>query len=173
MSKSMKVNVKAMSVVALLVAINIVLSQTLSIHTWNIKIGFNFIPVVVAAMLYGPAAAGVVAAMGDVVSAIAFPVGPYLPGFTLTAVLTGVVFGLFLKKKPTVIKIVIAVMIVQLAIGLFGNTFFISVLYGSPYKALFLTRIPQCLGMSVVQIVSIIAIDKSKLIPTLKKISEI
>ena len=173
MSKSMKVNVKAMSVVALLVAINIVLSQTLSIHTWNIKIGFNFIPVVVAAMLYGPAAAGVVAAMGDVVSAIAFPVGPYFPGFTLTAVLTGVVFGLFLKKKPTVIKIVIAVMIVQLAIGLFGNTFFISVLYGSPYKALFLTRIPQCLGMSVVQIVSIIAIDKSKLIPTLKKISEI
>lgn len=173
MSKSMKVNVKAMSVVALLVAINIVLSQTLSIHTWNIKIGFNFIPIVVAAMLYGPVAAGVVAAMGDVVSAIAFPVGPYFPGFTLTAVLTGVVFGLFLKKKPTVIKIVIAVMIVQLAIGLFGNTFFISVLYGSSYKALFLTRIPQCLGMSVVQIASIIAIDKSKLIPTLKKISDI
>lgn len=172
MSKSMKVNVKAMSVVALLVAINIVLSQTLSIHTWNIKIGFNFIPVVVAAMLYGPAVAGVVAAMGDVVSAIAFPVGPYFPGFTLTAVLTGVLFGLFLKKKPTVVKIVIVVLIVQLLIRLLGNTFFISVLYGSPYKALFLTRIPQCLGMSVVQIVSIVAIDKSKLIPTLKKISE-
>ena len=172
MSKSMKVKVKAMAVMALLIAINIVLSQTLSIHTWNIKIGFNFIPVVVAAMMYGPAAGGLVAAMGDIVSAIAFPVGPYFPGFTLTAVFTGVVFGLFLKKKPTVAKIVIAVLIVQMVIGWFGNTYFISILYGSPYKAVFLTRIPQCLGMSVVEIACIIAINNSKLIPILKNISD-
>lgn len=167
----MKVNVKTMAIMALLVAINIVLSQTLSIHTWNIKIGFSFIPVVVAAMMYGPVAGGLVGALGDVVSAVAFPVGPYFPGFTLTAVLTGVVFGVFLKKKPTVAKIVISVLIVQMIIGLFGNTYFISVLYGSPYKALFLSRIPQCLGMTVVEIACIIAMN-SKLIPVLKKVSD-
>ncbi len=171
MSKTMKVNVKTMAIMALLVAINIVLSQTLSIHTWNIKIGFSFIPVVVAAMMYGPVAGGLVGALGDVVSAVAFPVGPYFPGFTLTAVLTGVVFGVFLKKKPTVAKIVISVLIVQMIIGLFGNTYFISVLYGSPYKALFLSRIPQCLGMTVVEIACIIAMN-SKLIPVLKKVSD-
>lgn len=172
MSKSIKVNVKAMAVMALLIAINIVLSQTLSIHTWNIKIGFSFIPVVVAAMMYGPAAAGLVAAMGDIVSAVAFPVGPYFPGFTLTTVLTGAVFGVFLKKKPTTVRIVIAVLIVQMVIGWFGNTYFISVLYGSPFKALFLARIPQCLGMSVVEIACIIAINNSSLISVLKKISQ-
>ena len=171
MSKSIKVNVKAMSIMALLVALNIVLSQTLTIHTWNLKIGFNFIPVVVAAMMYGPFAAGLVGALGDIVSAVAFPVGPYFPGFTLTAAITGIVFGLFLKKKPTIVKIVLSVLIVQLIIGWFGNTYFIHVLYGSPYKALFISRIPQCLGMSVVQIACIIAMN-SKLIPVLKRVSE-
>lgn len=167
----MKVNVKAMSIMALLVALNIVLSQTLTIHTWNLKIGFNFIPVAVAAMMYGPIAGGLVNALGDIVSAIAFPVGPYFPGFTLTAALTGIVFGLFLKKKPTVAKIAISVLIVQMFIGWFGNTYFIHVLYGSPYEALFISRIPQCLGMSIVQVVCIFAMN-SKLIPVLKRVLE-
>ena len=53
-------NVKKLTTLAMLTAIEIVLSRFLSINAWNIKIGFSFVPIVVAAILYGPIAAGIV-----------------------------------------------------------------------------------------------------------------
>lgn len=50
-----KMNVRSVSVIGILVAMEIILAR-FSIHTWNIKIGFSFVPIVVAAILYGPIA---------------------------------------------------------------------------------------------------------------------
>lgn len=161
-----KVNARCISMIGVLVAIEVVLAR-FTIHTWNLKIGFSFIPVVVAAVVYGPVAAGLVGAIGDVVSAILFPVGAFFPGFTLTAFLTGVVFGLFLKKKQTVWNVTASVLIVQMVIGQIINTFFISILYGSPFGPLFATRIYQSLAMTVIQIAGILVICR-KMIPMLK-----
>ena len=49
-----KLDVKAMVVCAALIAAAIVCSRFLSINAWNLKIGFTFIPVFLAAYLYGP-----------------------------------------------------------------------------------------------------------------------
>lgn len=162
-----KVNARYISMIGVLVAIEIVLAR-FTIHTWNLKIGFSFIPVVVAAIVYGPIAAGLVGAMGDVISAILFPVGAFFPGFTLTAFLTGIVFGIFLKKKQTIWNVAVSVLIVQMGIGQVINTFFISILYGSPFMALFATRIYQTLAMTVIQIAGIMVICR-KVIPVLKR----
>lgn len=166
-----KVNARCVSMIGVLVALELVLSR-FTIHTWNLKIGFGFVPVVVAAIFYGPLAAGLVGAIGDVLSAILFPVGAFFPGFTLTAFLTGVVFGIFLKKKQNPGNIVLSVVIVQFVISQGINTFFISFLYGSPFVALFFTRIYQTLIMSAVQFAGIVLISK-KLIPVLRKYEEI
>ena len=48
----------------LLTALQVVLSRFCSINAWNIKIGFSFVPVVAAAVLYGPLPAGAVAEIG-------------------------------------------------------------------------------------------------------------
>lgn len=165
-----KISVKSVSVIGILAAMEIILAR-FSIHTWNIKIGFSFVPIVVAAILYGFVAGGLVAAIGDVISAILFPVGAYFPGFTLTAFLTGVVFGLFLRKKVTVLNVICSVLVVQILISQFLNTYWISFLYGSPYWPLFATRIYQTIAMSVVQIVCILLMDK-RLLPILKKYEE-
>lgn len=166
-----KVSAKSVSMIGVLVAIEIILAR-FTVHTWNLKIGFSFIPVVVAAVLYGPAAAGIVGAIGDILSAVLFPVGPYFPGFTLSAFLTGAVFGIFLKKKQTVGNVVVSVLIAQFAVSQFINTFFISILYGSPFSLLFATRIYQTLAMSAVQTACILVICK-KVIPILKRYEEI
>lgn len=162
-----KMSVRAVSVIGLLVAAEIILAR-FSIHTWNIKIGFSFVPIVVAAIFYGPAAGGLVAAIGDVISFILFPVGAYFPGFTLTAFLTGIVFGWFFRKKVTVWNAVLAVLVVQGLISQCFNTYMISVLYGSPFLPLFATRIYQTAAMAVVQTAGILLIDK-KLLPILRK----
>lgn len=162
-----RMNIKSVSVIGVLVAMEIILARFFSIHTWNLKIGFSFIPVVVAAIFYGPVTAGLVAAIGDILGAILFPVGAFFPGFTITAFAAGVVFGLFLRKGTSVGCVVISVFITQIAGSLFVNTFWISFLYGSPYWPLFVTRLYQIGAMTAVQIISIIFIGK-KLIPAMK-----
>ena len=159
MSKS-KFTTRQLTTLALLTAVEIVLSRFLSLSAWNIKIGFSFVPVVVAAILYGPLAAGIVGALADFLGAVLFPIGAYFPGFTLTAFLTGCVFGLFLHRKQGWPQIVAAVGINQFVLSLFLNTLWISVLYGSPYGPLLLTRVVQCLILTAVQLVCIRAISE-------------
>ncbi len=162
-----KISVKSVSVVGFLVAMEIILAR-FSIHTWNLKIGFSFVPVVVAAIFYGPVAGGLTGAIGDVVSAILFPVGAYFPGFTLTAFLTGAVFGWFFRNKVTVLNTALSVLVVQGIISQVMNTYWISFLYGSPYGPLFVTRLYQTAAMSAVQIAAILLMDR-KLLPVLKR----
>lgn len=152
---------RTITTLALLTAIEIVLSRFLSVNAWNIKIGFSFVPVVVAAILYGPIGAGIVGALGDFIGAILFPIGAYFPGFTLTAFLTGLVFGLFLYRKQDWPRSIAAVGINQFVLSLFVNTLWISVLYGSPYVPLLATRVVQCVILTVVQLVCIQAIAKA------------
>ncbi len=157
---------KTMTAMALLTALEIVLSRFLSISAWNTKIGFAFIPVVLAAMLLGPLYAGIVAALADFLGAVLFPVGAYFPGFTLTAFLMGACYGLFLFRKQSFPRILCAVAVHQLLLSLLLNTLWISVLYGSPYPPLLISRLPQCAILAAVQLALIPLLVR--LLPQLK-----
>lgn len=156
-----KFSTKTITMLSLLTALEIVLSRFLSISAWNIKIGFSFVPITIAAILFGPVPAAVVAALGDFVGATLFPIGPYFPGFTLTAFLTGLTLGLLLHKKQTVWNTALAVGINQFVLGLLINTLWISVLYGSSFGPLLATRVVQSCILTVVQFVTIQLIAKS------------
>jgi ECF transporter S component (folate family) len=151
-------------VLALLIAMEIVLNRFASIRTWNLKIGFSFIPIVVAAMLYGPLGGAAVAGIGDLIGAILFPNGPFFPGFTLTAVLTGLVFGFFLHKSQKPLPVAAAVGVNQLILSLLLNTLWISMLYGSPFFPTLVSRLPQCAILIPVQIAVTLALG-----PALRK----
>ena len=159
MSKT-KFTTRMLTTLALLTAVEIILSRFLSISAWNINIGFSFVPIVVAAILFGPLEAGIVAALGDFIGALLFPIGAYFPGFTLTAFLTGCVFGLFLHRKQGWLQSIAAVGINQFILSLFLNTLWISILYGSPYGPLLATRVIQSILLTAVQLVCIQAITK-------------
>ena len=162
-----KMSVKSISIIGILVAMEIILAR-FSIHTWNLKIGFSFIPVVVAAIFYGPVTAGLVGAIGDIMGYILFPVGAYFPGFTLTAFVTGMIFGFFLRKSQSVLNVVLAVLCVQIFVSQFMTTYWISFLYGSPYWALFATRIYQTAAMIAVEIISTL-LKVKKVVPVLTR----
>lgn len=156
-----KFTTKTITTLAILTAMEIILSRFLSINAWNIKIGFSFVPIVIAAMLLGPVEAGIVGALGDFVGALLFPIGPYFPGFTLTAFLTGITFGIFLHRARTWPRIIGAVAVNQLLLSLMLNTLWISILYGSPFAPLVITRLPQCAVLTAFQIIIIHIIDKA------------
>ena len=134
---------RTLTSMALLIALEIVLSRFLSISAWNTKIGFAFVPVVIAAILLGPLYAGIVGAAADFLGALLFPIGAYFPGFTLTAFLMGLCYGLFLYRNQSFPRILGAVAVHQLILSLLLNTLWISLLYGSPYAPLLLSRLPS------------------------------
>ena len=165
-----KISTKTMVILAMLTAAEIVLNRFLSINTWNMKIGFSFVPVVIAAILMGPVYAAIVGALGDFIGAMLFPIGQYFPGFTLTAALMGLVWGFFLREKQTISRIVLATVINQFILGLIVNSYWISMLYGTPYVALLGTRVIQSAVLTVVQVVVIQILVK--VLPRISKETE-
>lgn len=140
---------------AVLIAMQIVLSRFCSINAWNLKIGLSFLPIAIAGAAFGPVGGAVVGGISDFLGAILFPIGPYFPGFTLSCALTGVFFGLAMHKGPSATKLTLAVIADQIGLSLFLNTFWISMLYGSPYLALLATRLAQCAVMIPVEVLTI------------------
>ena len=153
-----KITVRTITLIGVLTALEIVLSRFCSINTWNLKIGFNFVPVALAGMILGPIPAAIVAALGDFLGAILFPIGPYFPGFTLTAFLTGLVFGLLLHKKQTAPRIAAAVLVNQFVLSFLLNSLWVSILYVSPFVPLLATRIVQCAVLTPVQFIVLLLI---------------
>lgn len=130
---------------ALLLALEIILTRFCSITTTFIRIGFGFIPISLVGIMYGPLAAATVYAIGDLIGAVLLPSGPFFPGFTLSAALTGLIFGFVLYKRNINIRTAfIASVIVVFFIDLCLNTYWLSILYGDAFIAILPGRIAKC-----------------------------
>ena len=94
-------NVRSMSICAMMLALRVVLGYfsnlTLAISP-EIKIGFSFLPIAIAAMLCGPVCGMIVGGLGDVLSFMLLPMGGYFFGWTLSGMLVGLFYGIFLYK---------------------------------------------------------------------------
>ena len=147
-----KFDVKKLIQISLLIAIEVILTRFCSINTPIVRIGFGFLPIAIIAMMYGPLSAGISYAIGDILGMMLFPTGSFFPGFTLTAFLTGVVYGVFLYNKPkTWARIIGAVLTVCLVLNLGLDTCWLSILMGKGYLALLPTRIMKAALMIPVQ----------------------
>ena len=155
-----KLNTRMIAMIGMLVAVEVVLSRFLSINMPNFKIGFAFVPCALCAMLFGFGPTVVLEILADLLGATLFPSGSFFPGFTLTAALRGASYGLLLSKKQTPLRILLVVIFNQLVLGLALNTLWISILYGSAYWPLLVTRLIQCVPLIPVEFVVITAIAK-------------
>lgn len=143
-------NLRTLCRVAILVALEIVLSRFLSINTPTLRIGFGFLPIALCGIMYGPVWAGAAAAIADIMGALFFSAGGAIyPPLTVTAVLTGVSFGLFLHSKNTRFfpNIMLCTLINTVGLSLGLNTYWLSILSGTPYFALMVTRLIQCAAL--------------------------
>ncbi|MBO4847741.1 MAG: folate family ECF transporter S component [Clostridia bacterium] len=168
---------RAMIIMAMLIAMTVVLDRTpgLSIKTPGWKIGFSFIPPMIAAMLLGPIESAIVYGLSDLIGALLFPFGPYHPGFTAVAALMGFIMGLFLNKRPLAFarserewsgirffpNMLLPVAINCLLLGLVVNTVWVAQLYGSKtYAGWFTYRLAEYAILVPVQLVLIPALLK-------------
>ena len=166
-----KFDVKKLIQISLLIAIEVILTRFCSIQTPIVRIGFGFLPIAMIAMMYGPLSAGISYVVGDILGMLLFPSGAYFPGFTLTAFLTGLTYGVFLYNKPaTWSRIIGAAMTVCLIINLGLDTYWLSIIMGKGYLALLPTRIIKTVIMIPVHTL-IIGIIWKKVVVKIVKIS--
>lgn len=161
MKTNHKSNAARISTLAMLVALEVVLNRFCSVNTQFLKLGFGFVPIVVAANLFGPFSAAAVYAVADFIGANLFPIGQYHPGFTLCAALMGATYGIFLygKRADTpkiLIRAAFPAVINSVVFGLLVNTLWVSMLYDSKsYLGYFIMRIPEYAIMIPLNIVLI------------------
>lgn len=140
---------------ALLTAMQVVFARFLVIPIGaTMRFSLSFIPVVIAARRFGVLGSVSVYALGDLIGAVAFPaLGAYFPGYTLTAAVSGLIFGLFLRKKTTPVNVISSVVLSQVCCSLLLNTMWISIQYGSEFFPLLASRSLQCLVVGALQII--------------------
>jgi len=146
---------------ALLVAIEVVLGRFLSIRTPIVTIGFGFVPIMLAAMLFGPARGAIVGGASDFLGAILFPIGAYFPGFTLTGALTGAIYGICLhKRQPKLRHAALAALLVNVVCSLCLDTLWLYIIMNNGVLALLPTRLIKCAVMIPIQILVIQAVSQ-------------
>ncbi|MBQ4266288.1 MAG: folate family ECF transporter S component [Clostridia bacterium] len=123
---------RTLTTTGLLLAIQMVLSSYGVIEvTDSLKISLAHLAIAPTAILFGPVVAGLQGALSDVLGFMLKPTGPYFPGFTLTAALLGVIYGMLLyKTKRATWQIIAARVIVCLFVNIGLNTVFLIMLYG-------------------------------------------
>lgn len=107
---------------AMFIALYFVLDRFAAINLPSNQYKLSFIPLILAAVFLGPLWGMAVGGLGDLVSALIMPTGPYFPGFTVVSALMGLTIGLLCYKKLTAPRAVLAVFLCQGIGGLVLNT---------------------------------------------------
>lgn len=151
-----KADVKKLAVMSLLIAMEVVLSRFLSVTTPIVKISFSFLPIALSGALYGPVYAGIGAAAADILGMLLFPAGAFFPGFTLTAFLTGIVYGVCLHgQSRCLLRTCVAVFVIAIVLNLGLNTLWLRIITGKGYLALLPPRVLKSIVMIPVKILGI------------------
>lgn len=166
---------------ALLLAAAVVLNRFLSINTSILSIGFTFVPLMLAGIILGWKYSLVIAGLADLIGALLFPFGSYFVGYTISSVLTGLVYGLFLYQKGVfvvnkkfLIRLVIAILIVCIFINGGLNTLWLVITSKKATMAILPTRVIKQLIMIPVMFITISTLGKllTKQINEVKDVSD-
>lgn len=142
-------NTRTLTIAAMLTAVGIILGFFKLPINQLIEIRFGSLPIALTGMMFGPGVAGIVGALIDVGGYLVKPTGPFFPGFTISGVVSGIIFGVMLHgKKCTFYRILLTQAIHTLIVGIIMNSFWLNLLYlKNGYLAAIITRLPKELVM--------------------------
>ena len=159
--------IKKIIISALLLAASIVINRFLSVNTSILSIGFTFVPLMFSGIILGPKYSLVIAGLSDLIGALLFPFGSYFIGYTISSILTGLVYGLFLYNKEGfvfnkkfLIKLLIAILIVCILINGVLNTIWIIMTVKKASYAIIPTRVVKQLIMIPVMFITMSSLTK-------------
>lgn len=123
---------KRLCMMGVLLAMQLVMSRLLNLQLSDfLRVNLGFLPNAVAGMLMGPFCGMLVAACADLLGATLFPSGAVFPGFTLSAALAGLNYGLWLyRRRESLWRAALCVLPVTLVCNIALNTLWLWMLSG-------------------------------------------
>ena len=157
MSENKNRAVYRLAFAAMLVALSCILSFGKFAVGPNVNVTFFFLPIAIGAMYLGALPAAAVGAVADILGCLIMPTGPYFPGFTLSAAVTGLVYGAFFKgQKPKIWKVIVARLILMVAVDLILTPLWLHLLYSTPLVwAFWVQRFLKCAIVCPIEVVVI------------------
>ena len=129
-------NVRVLAFAGLICAMAVVLeSIPIFLLGPSLKIYFSFLAVSLGCMCYGPLVGMMAGAVIDTVGFLISSFGePYFPGFLITAILSGLLYGMLLyRRKPTVWRIILLRLIINYGSNVLLGSVWKAMLYGKGY----------------------------------------
>ena len=135
-------HVNTVTVMAMFAAISVVLGYFTLVLGDYLKIGFSTIANQFVYYLFGPVVGGLFGGALDILKYIIRPTGAYFPGFTLGAMIGGILYGCFLYKRPiSLARVLVAELTVSIVCNMLLGTLWLSMLYGKAFMALLPMRV--------------------------------
>ncbi|MGB2782848.1 MAG: folate family ECF transporter S component [Atribacterota bacterium] len=146
----MKISSHKITTMGFLIALSIILTRVASLRlaiggVEGIRIGLGRLPIILGGIIFGPLAGGLIGAFSDLLGYFINPIGAYMPHFTLTSALTGIIPAIILilmrKGEPNIFNLGIAITAGQVITSIILIPYFLNILFGLPWKVLILPRI--------------------------------
>ena len=166
-----KYSVRTLTMLALLVAMSIVFSRVLSISTGFVRFNLGSLPVLLAALLFGPWAGFAVGAVADMIGGVlaGYAINPLI---TLGAGAIGLVAGLAwqrLNDLRTGLRLQISVLLGNFVGSMVINSLALRIFYGYAWSVM-LARIPNAIVLAAVNTVLLrILLENRSLMKLAKK----
>lgn len=153
-------------VLGVLLAVGLVLNQ-LTFGTQFIQFGFGFAVMALTSAWYGPWWSAAIAMIADIIGTL-LTGGGYFPGFTLSAILSAIIYGLFLyQHQATWTRVILSQLIISTIVSTILNTWWLNIMYKTPFMALLSTRIIKEIITTPIQIIVLYIVLNA---PVIKKI---
>jgi len=165
---------RSLAACAMLLAVQVILGSTSGIPLGDsMRVSVDYLALCLTVVLFGPVPGMINGALADLLGCLLYPSGPFFPGFTLTGIVSGLIYGLILyRREPLKIThFMLAKLAVMVVCNLLMNTFWVYILYGQAFWPLVLTRTTKNLieyGVSIPLFYALI-----RLLPKVKRILSI
>jgi ECF transporter S component (folate family) len=165
--------VKKLVFASLLLALQIILGNPLAIRVPMMSIvSFSYIPAIFCAVILGPAWSVGVEILSDVIGALLFPNGPFFLGFTLNALLVGLIYGFLLYNtkddKQFLRRLILSVVIITVFIHIGLNSLWLSMMYKKAFVAFTVPRIVRNLILIPLKVSTVFMLKKFLDVPIKK-----
>ena len=127
-------------------SLTILLTYVFALQTPLVRFSFGFLPLAIYAAYAGPVRAALVSAATDLIGVTLFGGGMFFPGFTLSAVLVGLLYGAsFHGRYVSWQRAALTFLFIDLSVHLLLNTFWLYLLYHKGVIVLLASRLPKIL----------------------------
>lgn len=148
-------NVRMLTLAGIITAASIVLeSFPIYLLGTSLKIYFSFLVISLGCYVYGPAVGILVGFANDTLGFLISSFGePYFPGYLITAVLSGLIYGTLLyRQRITVLRLVVVRLVINYGSNVLLGSVWKAMLYGKGYYYYFTTGLVKNTTMLPIEV---------------------